>query len=167
MTPQNYQALNYRFRRRHLHCLSTHTPERGVNSITGTTLSVWTDTHSCPLVLLQGKHHWHPKAITVPEKHTATVILVQSGELILFVMRCLVCWQIGSRDSVTEYPIAGHLWLSMSHYPLTGHFMLTTACHHSSSQGVTGHRGEYKHGIVLIFTTQPFLGCFFLDASMV
>lgn len=39
-----------------------------MNSITGTALSVWTDTHSCLSVPLQEKHHQHPNAITLPAK---------------------------------------------------------------------------------------------------
>lgn len=102
-----------------------------MNGITGTTLSVWTDTYSCPLVPLQGNHHQQPSAITLPAKHPATVILVLSRELILFVMRCLMCCWVGSRDSVTLNLIAGNLlWLSTPHYLLMGYFMLTTACHH-------------------------------------
>lgn len=117
--PLKTTYLNYRFRGGIL-TTCPHTPEGGMNSITGTTLSVWTDTHSCPLGPLQGKHHQHPNAITLPAKHSATVILGLSGELILFVMRCLVCCWVGSRDTVTECPIAGHLWFSMSCFLLTG-----------------------------------------------
>lgn len=92
-----------------------------------------------------GKHHQKPNAITLPAKHPATVILVLSRELILFVMSCLRCCWVGSRDSVTEYPIGRQLWLSMPHYLLTGHFMLTTACHYKAHlRRVTGCRDEYK-----------------------
>lgn len=71
-----------------------------------------------------------PMPLRFLPKHPATVILVLTRELILFVMRCLMCCCVGSRDSVTEYPIGGHLWLSMPHYLLTGHFMLTTVRHY-------------------------------------
>lgn len=74
--------------------------------------------HCYHLVPLQGKHHQLPNAITLPAKRPGTVILVLSRELILFVMMCR--WE-GSRNSVTKYPIDGHLWLSESWYPLAGH----------------------------------------------
>lgn len=85
---------NHRFRGGIL-TICPHTPEGGVNSITGATLSVWTDTNCGLFDALRGKHPQHPGAITVPAKHSATVILVLAGELILFVMRCLVC-RVGS-----------------------------------------------------------------------
>lgn len=46
--------LNHRFRGGIL-TICPHTPEGGVNSITGATRSVWTDTNRGPCVALQGK----------------------------------------------------------------------------------------------------------------
>lgn len=69
--------------------MCAHAPEGGMNHVTGATLSVWTDTHSCSLVPPQGKHHQLPNAITLPAKHSGSAVLVLSRELILFVMRCL------------------------------------------------------------------------------
>lgn len=78
-----------------------------MNSITGTTQRVWTDTQSGPFVSLQGKQHKHLSAITLPSKHSATLISPLAGELILFVMRCVACW-VGSRYRVRENPPAEH-----------------------------------------------------------